>query len=134
MNRPTDCATIPPGSRASSVARWPRPTLGLTIAAAVLLAACAPTYDQKGGPEIAAAIEAADAAIIESVAYSTGDYMDAAEIMVFVRDDTTLDDIRAFACTVVRPILVTGNPPDSLTVTFIRPDQETLASEDEFDC
>ena len=86
-------------------------------------------YDQRGGPAIAEAIRSAGSPLVATVAYHPGD-MDAATIDVTLVPGAGSSDARSLVCSVIRPALASGDPPDSLGVD-VRDAQgaEVLASD-----
>src|SRR5215468_6413962 len=71
-------------------------------------------YDQRGGPAIAEAIRSAGSSLVATVAYHPGDFMDAATIDVTLVPGAGRSDARSLVCSVIRPALAAGDPPDSL--------------------
>lgn len=73
-------------------------------------------YDQRGGRNIADAIEGAGSPIVETVNYHPGDLVDAATIEITVRDGSKPAEISTLMCNVVARAVQRGNPPDSLGI------------------
>jgi hypothetical protein len=92
--------------------------LSMPLVAALAMSACVERveYDQRGGPAIADAIEAAGSPIVETVNYHLGDLIDAATISITIRHGSTAAEITSLLCNVVAEAVQNGDPPDSLGV------------------
>jgi hypothetical protein len=77
-------------------------------------------YAQRDGPEIAIEIRRVAPAWATDVTYRPGDIMDPAVIEIGIAAGTSVDEVEAFSCDVVVPIIEQGDPPDSLGVQFWR--------------
>lgn len=76
-----------------------------------------PSYDQRGGPAIAARIRAGNSPLVESVTYKPGDYLDPATIDIALRPGVTTAQARSLICDLAMPAVRAGAPPDSLGVS-----------------
>jgi hypothetical protein len=87
-------------------------------------------YDQRGGPAIAEAIRSAGSPLVMTVVYHPGDFVDTATIDVILVRGAGSSEARTLVCSVIRPALAAGVPPDSLGVdVWDAQEAEVLASD-----